>query len=404
MAKGERVFNNRPRKVFRKHIPSGEALFGAVFLAFVGGMTIWFAAHKNAYDPDLRDVSMETMEAAAVEDKLWRMPLQPWHEPGTEPAGGVAVADTGIFPAALLEGGWSLAGRVQAFTPENVYEKINGAADQYIQYGMTQAFFTTLEKAGEDLSIGMEVYYHETFSNALGIFGAQRDAKKQVRAEGGAYFYDTPVGAIGIAGPYYFKITGAQEGEPTLAKARQLVEMLGNFAQGKGGASAGFDIFAGRLGLPFASIQFQKSDVFQFDFAKDFWFAQPQANGPRLFFHEGAAPEEAKTLFDQLVQNNLYDYEQVEHSDGQAVLKHKFLGEFLVLRTMDGNVYGIDGAADLEAAKGQLEQLESAIAGNVTSMAAGLDGPASLNESTSTPVSSEDGVTESESADIYEAY
>lgn len=363
MAKGERVFNNRPRKVFRKHIPKGEALFGAVFLVFVGSMIGWFAAQKNNYNPADRDISMETMEQDAVVDELWRMPLHTWVEPGTQvaAAGGVVPAvDTGVFPPTLLEGGWSLAGRVQPFTAETLYEKVDGAAEQNIQFGLTHAFFAGMEKPAEQLSINIEVYDQDSFANALGIFSAQRDANKEVIAETGAYYYLTTVGAIGIAGPYYFKITGAQEGEATIAKAKQLVGMMAQMAQGKGDVPAAFGLFVDKLGVPFSAIQFQKSDVFQFDFAKDFWFAQPQENGPKMFLHEAATPEEARTLLDKLVQNNLFDYEAVEQADGRAVLKHKYLGEYLLLQESGSMVYGIDGAPDLNAAQQQAQQLQGA--------------------------------------------
>ncbi len=365
-AKVDRILTNRERKVFRKHIPRVEVWFGAGFIVFVLIMGGWFAAQEDAYDPADRDITMEVMEAGAVEDKLYRTPLQRWVDPAKAMmAGGVAQAavDTGIFPATILDGGWTISGRVQAFTPQTVYEKINGAADQYIQYGLDQAFFVGLENPAAGISTNLEVYYHKTFANALGIFSAQRDPDKVVESGEDAYFYPTTVGLIGIAGPYYFKVTGAQEGEPTLAKAKQLAGMMAKMSEGKGEVPAGFEVFATDLAVPFGDIQFQKEDVFQFAFAKDFWFGQLPDNGPRLFLHEAPDEAAADALLKQLVDNSLMEYTATEQNPDGAVLKHKFIEDVLLFNKRGSMVYGLDGTADLNAAHEKLQTLEGALFG-----------------------------------------
>jgi len=359
--KVERIFNNRERKIFRKRIPKSETVFGIGFLVFTGVMGGWFIAQADAYDPADRDISTEAMEDGQVEDKLYRTPLARWVDPSqVTHAGGAAPMDTGAFPSAILEGGWSVGSRAQAFTPDNVYEKINGAADQYIQFGLKNAYFVGLEEPSAGLSLNIELYDQGAFENALGIFAAQRDPSQEVVADGGAYYYPTSIGAVGIAGPYYFKVAGAQEGEPTIAKARQLASVFAKMGSERGAAPKALNVFVDMLSVPFSKISFEKSDVFQFSFAKDFWFAQPEDGGPRYFVHEAGAEEEAAALFDQLVENNLYDYDAVEQGEGRALLKHKFLDEFLLLEQRGTTVYGMDGLADQEAGEQQLQLLEGA--------------------------------------------
>lgn len=361
MPKVDRIFTNRERKVFRKRIPKAETLFGIGFLAFVGVMGGWFIAQAEAYDPLDRDVSDTAMVSGTTEDKLYRTPLARWVDPSkVAQGGGAPIIDTGAFPAAIVEGGWTVGSRAQAFTPENVYEKINGAADQFIQYGLKNAYFVGLEEPGAGISLNIELYDQGALENALGIFAAQRDASQTIESQDGAYFYPTTIGAVGIAGPYYFKIAGAQEGEATVGKARQLVGVFAKMGQERGGSPKALGVFLDTLSVPFSKISFEKTDVFQFDFAKDFWFAQPEEGGPRYFVHESAAEEEAQVLFDQLVENNLFDYDAVEQSSGRALLKHKFIDEYLLLEQRGTTVYGMDGMADLDAGQQQLQLLEGA--------------------------------------------
>lgn len=360
MPKPERIFNNRERKVFRKNIPKGEALFGAVFVAFVAMMTAWFALQKDNYDPDERDITMDLMIDGSVEDNLYRTPLERWVDPSKAPVGGGApVLELGIFPQTLLDGGWEPASRLQEFDADTLYEKINGAAPQYIQFGFQRLHFIAISKGEEEINI--ELYDMGAFPNAMGIFAGQRNATAQIDAYDQARYYNTEIGAIGIAGPYYFKITGSTSDAVITEKAAQLVEMFGRMPAGDAGLPKIYRVFSETFEVPFDGIVYEKSDVFQYAFANDFWFAaDPQVEGQRYFYHESASEEDAKTLVGLLVENLLFDYNEVSRSDTGVVLKHQFLDEYFTVQMQGAAVYGIDAAPGEDALDLALQRLEAA--------------------------------------------
>lgn len=362
MSRAERIFNNRPRKVFRKFIPKHEAMFGAGFLVFVGLMTWWFLAQRDAYDPAERDISMELMEAGSVEDTLYRTPLQHWVDPARAGlGGGTPLLDLGVFPPAILEGDWRPASRVQNFNVDNVYEKINGAAEQYIQFGFQYLHFVALKAPESDLEVNIELYDMGEFQNALGIFAEQRSSNAPIQTVAASRFYDTETGALGIAGPYYFKIAGTEAVSAAVEKARQLAGVFGRMERAAAAVPEPFRVFSERMKIPFDGIQYYANDVFQYGFARDFWFAQ-DLNHPemRYYVHRAADAAAARALFDELVKNFLFDYSAVEQGGDGVLLKHQFLDEYLAVRLRGDAVYGVDAAPEPGVLAQALATMEAA--------------------------------------------
>jgi hypothetical protein len=353
MAKKERVLTQRTRRVFRTQIPTGEIVFGALFVLIVLGMGWWFFAKRDDFDPSERDITMELMEEGSVEDTLYRTPLQRWTEPGQAGTASAATVDVGIFPPAVLDAGWTAATRVQEFDESTLYEKINGAAPQYFQFGFVRLYFVGLERAAESLEMNIELYDMGAFENALGIFAAQRDADRALDQRGGTHYYATSIGAIGVIGPYYFKLTGNEEVPAIADKAGQLLDTFSALPGADAGAPKAFEVLRDVLGIPFAGIWFEKNDVFQFQFAKEFWFGTPDIGGDlRYYIHQAESEEAARNLFDQLVENNLYDYDEVSRAEDSVILNHKFLDTRLAIKRSGAMVFGFDGApAELDAEK-----------------------------------------------------
>lgn len=359
--KTEKIFNDRKRKIFRNRIPKSEAIFGAGFLAFTAGMGAWFVGQANQYDPSERDITMTLMEEGSVKDELYRTPLQRWEDPSIQSASfGPAQPQLGVFPAPILDGGWQPSTRLQEFNADTLFEKINGAAPQYINFGFQKLHFVGIEQPGTDLEINLELYDMGAFENAMGIFSAQRDASAEVLTKGPVYYYATSVGALGIVGPYYFKLTGTDTSPVITEKSAEMLGALASLTSGKD-MPKGYDLFANMLGIPFSRIAFEKSSVFQFDFAHDFWFAQPEeGSDERYFVHEAETPEAAAALLDQLVAEQSFEFDLVSREDTRVVLKHKFLDTYMTIYRSDNVLYGVEGAPTQEGLSDTMATLEAA--------------------------------------------
>ena len=355
----DKVFNDRSRKIFRHYIGRSEVAFGVFFILFTAAMGAWFVLQRDNYDPGERDISMELMIAQQVEDHLWEPPLELWFEPGSRGAGGGTPAiDLGIFPPQTLGGGWSAASRVKVYDDSNLYEKIDGQETQYKAFGFQFLHFISIEDTEKGLDVNIELYDMGTFQNALDIFAAQRSSGSQIQSEGKAFLYLTEAGALGIVDKYYFKFSGNEDSETIRNHALLVIKSFSEGVSVSGDTPRAFMVLAQELGIDFQDIEYVMEDVFQYDFAKDFWFASVRPDSTEKYFlHEAASEEEATELFDQILEEHSSEYTHVSRDDNQAVMKHDFLETFFTLNQNGRFVFGIDGAPDEAQAAKSLDAL-----------------------------------------------
>ncbi len=358
-----RVFTDRPRKIFRHYIGRSELAFSAFFILFTAAMGAWFYLQKDNYNPDDRDISMEVLLAQQVEDHLWEPPLHRWVEPGTVAAaaadGGAGPAiDLKIFPPSVLSDGWVDDSRVEVFNKDTLADKINGQETQYKAFGFVSLHFLGITQPDQDLIVNIELYDMGSFQNALGIFAAQRSAGSEVEKHGNAFLYLTEVGALGIADRFYFKFSGNQESELIRQHALKVIVDFSNALPGESTTPRGFSLLADEFGVPFSGIEYRPEDVFQYAFAKDFWFgAKTPGTNEKYFVHEAASEDEAIKLVDQILEEHQWDYTVVSREGTKAVLQHSFLKNYFSIDHTGSYVFGVDQAPTVEDASQSLEDM-----------------------------------------------
>lgn len=357
----ERVFNPLKRKVLRKRISSAETRFGVVFIVLLAVAGIWILAQKANFDPADRDISIEVLETDSVEDTLYQKPLKRWQEPGTA-TGGPAPVNLGLFPPSILNDGWTVDGRVESYDPDNLYEKINGAAEQYLSFGFQKLHYVTVGQ-GENF-VTIEIYDQGSFPNTLGIFAAQRDESRSVITKDNLFYYPTPIGAVGGLGRYYFKIAAGSSADLAVAKAKDLLEVLGGLPAGSNSTPRATTILTQGLGVPFEQLAYVPTDAFQYGFAKDFWFGSSNTtDDARFFVHEAPTTEAATTMFRQLVQEQAYEYSEIESTPDRAIFQHDFLKTLFTIEVSGKFVFGIDGSSNRQAAESDLQKIREAVHG-----------------------------------------
>lgn len=115
------IFNDRRRKVFRKHISNDEIAFFILFVFISAAIGAWFASKRADFDPRERDVSTAVLKKDEVVDTLYRKPLQRWVDPAKSGgSGGSKLPDLTPFPPVILDGGWQLSSRLEHFDPSTL--------------------------------------------------------------------------------------------------------------------------------------------------------------------------------------------------------------------------------------------------------------------------------------------
>ncbi|MDQ7006601.1 MAG: hypothetical protein Q9Q40_05175 [Acidobacteriota bacterium] len=361
----QRVFNPIPRRLLRRRITRAEAMAGGLTLLALLVFGAWILTRAEAYDPAERDIAFETLQQGSVADTLYRRPVRRWVDPGTPAA---PTVDLGPFPPSLLEGGWTLDGRVETYTPENLYVKINGAAEQYLAFDFRRLTYLTLARG--PLFLTIELYDQGRPAHALGLFARQRNADAPVLSEQGVHYTRTSVGALGMRGGLFFRIAASAPGPLVEAKTRQVLRLLAEVDRsGQEPDGKIVEFFTGRLGLPFEAVSYQKENVFQYDFLEDFWFASGleklgAGRDARIFVHQARDAGRAEALYRRLVAEQLAEYEPIEQAGEDILLRHRYLGTVFALARDGARLYGVEHAADRAVARALLARMQEAAGGD----------------------------------------
>ncbi|HUT30614.1 MAG TPA: DUF6599 family protein [Sedimentisphaerales bacterium] len=138
------------------------------------------------------------------------------------PVDEVSAAKQGITgkETAALESfapaGFEASSGVETYTAENLYEKIDGKADFYLDSGFRKLFTRRFKDRNDD-ALWFEVYLYDMASNrgAFSVFSVQR--RPEAVASGvlePIYTYRTANALYCMNGHYYIELVGSVESEP----------------------------------------------------------------------------------------------------------------------------------------------------------------------------------------------
>lgn len=397
-----RLFNHRKRWLLRKRLSGMEVISGMAVAAVLAGMVAWVLAQRENFNAEERDLPYRLLAEAPVQDTLYNPPLQRWVEPGRSIAGPTqGVAALAPFPRSILAGGWQVDGRVRRFKADNLYEKINGEADKFIRQGFQALYALGLQSGSGSGSgpsnskntIDIELFHQGSLAGSLGIFAGHKTPGRKVESRGELRYFRTGAGAIGMKGPWFFRIAGNDENEAIARHTDRMLaalETLGDLpgevplAPGKGiplpkaapeVASADatnptnkadnpplYRLFTKALKLPPERISYQQQNVFQFNFASDFWFAQPWDGQPvRWFAHLAANEAAARKLYESIAREQGEEHLQRERLADRVWMTHRFLKTHFVMARQGRALYGVENESEEGRVSPAMDKLQRAL-------------------------------------------
>lgn len=363
---GERIFNPRDRWLLRRRISGGEVLAGLAVLGALAATVGWVVAQKGNFNPAERDLAFELLAERPVEDRLYRTPFKPWGAPGKGAGPIAAKVELGWFPPGILSGGWALGSRLRRFDKESLFRKINGEAEKFLKQGFRELHYLALKAPSGNDEVSIELFEQQQFSSALGLFSDHREPGRKVEHTDGVMYFSTPAGAIGMNGRFFFRIAGNNNGPAVRGKAEQVVRAFAALPVKKGDIPLPFRIFTQGLGIDPGDVAFQRSNAFQYDFARNFWFATAGGGGgasrARFFLHRATSPQTAATLFEKIVGEHGLEFKVMQVTDTMASMRHPFLKTYFRIQRRGDLIYGIENAPRSDALPRMLNRLEKALA------------------------------------------
>ncbi len=107
--------------------------------------------------------------------------------------------------------GWAKKGNPVTYTPDNLYEYINGAADVFLSYDFVKLAVLSFENK-EKASITVDIYHHSSPINGFGIYSQEKPQKGPYLTIGTQGYYEKGILNF-LKGSYYVKISGYDLGD-----------------------------------------------------------------------------------------------------------------------------------------------------------------------------------------------
>lgn len=131
--------------------------------------------------------------------------------------------------------GWKPVSEVLKYHPDNLYEYINGAADQFIDYGFQE--LRSRDFSSENLQVTIDIYDMGTRLNAFGMYKTERPRDQQILAIGTEAYISPPYQCLMFKENFYVKVN-AFEGEITIDKGKLLLSAISEVLSGDVGYPA----------------------------------------------------------------------------------------------------------------------------------------------------------------------
>ncbi len=267
-----------------------------------------------------------------------------------EPSDAFGIEQIEELLGSLVPDGWNVYEGVSVFTPDNLYEQINGRATYYLSYDCEAMAFIGIEHA-EDAAkyIDVSVFDMAVPVNAFGVFSAQRPDEDYRSLSLGRDAYEFGGHHYLWIGRYYVRLITSGTDEVVQDVAGEISARLAERIPDKQSPVSGLGKLPEENRVD-GSERYYRTAAMGLDFLNDAYFASYEIDGriAALFFASQETPAAAEELLNRFFAYAESYGEQAEFlrtTIGPAVLADMGDGfDYLIAR--DHLVIGVMGASD----------------------------------------------------------
>lgn len=359
--KSEALFNRRKRRVNRSHIPPVELIISSIIVTVLILLISWLVLQRNNFNAESRDLPDKYLDSGLITSELYHTPLQRWSETPNQQLS--TAPDTGLFAKEILENSWQISSPHKEFNADTLFEKINGEADKFLQQGFRNLQFIRIADADGTNEIGIELYDQGDLKGSLGVFAEYVSQDSTIKSHESVVYIVNRAGAVGRKGRFFARLIGNGESPAISAKAEEIMKLLVSLPQAESDIPFEYNILAEQLKVNPAFISFQSKNVFQFDFARNFWFGSPgDGTSGRVFIHRLAGEDQDSSLFSRLVQEQQFDYKTIRSTPNFAVMQHLYLKTWFVIRQEGSVIFGVEKMKNVDVAQQYIQQTSAILA------------------------------------------
>jgi hypothetical protein len=184
----------------------------------------------------------------------------------------IASQSLPVMMAGTTPKGWQISGEVKQFTPENLYEQINGRASYFMAYDMIRMTYVSFVLSDETAKfINLSIYDMGTPTNAFGVFSAER-SQGESSLDLGRASYRSGANYFIWKGQYYIRIISAETTDEFQRIGMDLARKVTDFLLDSGGQVWGLAALPLTDRMP-ESVQYFKVDAMGLDFMRNTYTA-----------------------------------------------------------------------------------------------------------------------------------
>lgn len=195
----------------------------------------------------------------------------------------------------LAPEGWELYDEVLHFTPDNLYEQINGRAELFLAYNVKSLTYATFDETrGGTSSVNLSIYDMGTALNAFGVFSVERSSG-ELPLQIGREAYRSGANHYVWKGQYYIKAIASDPGKKAQEAAWEIIHGASNQLSDSGEEIWGTGVFP-QEDLVSDSIKYFLVDALGLDFLQNTFTALYLKDGTPLSAFISKTPSEAEAL------------------------------------------------------------------------------------------------------------
>ncbi len=217
--------------------------------------------------------------------------------------------------------GWTVSEEVEVFNPENLFDRINGAAPLFIENNFRE--MTSLEYRNGTHYITIQAYRHATPEDAFGMYASERSSELGFINLGGEAQGDKS-GLFFFAGCIYIKMWSFGEGD-----AAGILQTIGGALAQHIDPNADYPAllqgFATEGKLMFSEA-YITANFIGHQFLRQVYLAKYTFNGKeyQVFVIDGQSPQGAKAILQQYLA---FTKQSGEPKEGELVINDRYNGE-----------------------------------------------------------------------------
>ncbi len=246
--------------------------------------------------------------------------------------------------------GWKLDVSSKVYTPDNLWDLINGAAESYLSYDFLDLHLATYKcKCG--IEIHTEIYRHSTKENAYGIYSSERSPEYNFIEIGTQGYQD--IGILNFfSGQYYIKLYSTWEDEQVAKALADIGKAISDHLGEENTWPEQLDLFPPQGKIPNKD-NFIRENFIGFNFLHSAFTAEYEG-GYRLFVIQADDHAEILEMVRAYIKFTKQDTDPV--AKASFVIKDKYNGDIPIV-IKDAYLLGIIDGADNEEALAGLQMM-----------------------------------------------